>query len=103
MNRGNRRWVLFSIISTLIASAALAAPKHKVLTRSQHKHGESTQHCDQTLKKAEPSLQAIVAIDSTHRNTRNTLLAFETTMADFEDAMGHLTFMKYVSVDQALR
>lgn len=70
--------------------------------RAHYQAGDVTKLCDQAIQKAETRLTAIAAIPKENQTIDNTLLAFESTLADFADDSSPLTFMGYVSTDAAV-
>ncbi|MGZ5279879.1 MAG: M3 family metallopeptidase, partial [Pseudobdellovibrionaceae bacterium] len=68
---------------------------------SQYTPGQVTLLCDQVIAKVETRLTEIAARKNEDRNIDNTLMAFESAMADLNDETSPLTFMGYVSMDEA--
>jgi len=68
---------------------------------SQYTPGQVTILCDQAIAKVETRLTAIADRKSEDRTVDNTLMAFELAMADLNDETSPLTFMGYVSMDEA--
>lgn len=73
----------------------LAAAK---LIRSDYAKGEVTTLCDEAISTVQQKLNAIAAIPADQRSI-DTLLNFETALAEFGDSTNGLTFMGYVSKD----
>jgi thimet oligopeptidase len=69
------------------------------LIRSDFAKGEVTQLCDAAIASTTAKLNSIAQIPVGQRTTDNTLLAFESTTADFSEDSGPLTFMAYVHTD----
>jgi thimet oligopeptidase len=85
---------------TLTATQRLASG---AIIRSDYAPNEITTLCNAAVKKAAQSLDAIAQVKADTATVQNTLLAFETTLADFGDETNGLTFMGYVSTDENLR
>ena len=73
------------------------------LIRSDYAANEITKLCDAAIAKISQRLDAIAALKPEQRTLDNTLLAYENASADFSDETGNLTFMNYVSTNDALR
>lgn len=69
--------------------------------RAHYKAGEITTLCDQLLMQTEAKLTEIASLSKDKQTIQNTLLAFENTIADLNDQSSQLTFMGYVSTDEA--
>jgi thimet oligopeptidase len=69
---------------------------------SKYTPGQVTELCGQAVAKAEERLTTIANLPAGERTVDNTLMAFETTMADLSDETSPLTFMGYVSTDEAV-
>jgi thimet oligopeptidase len=79
-------------------SCSLVASKEPV--RSHFAEGEVTALCDAAIAKVEQRLGSIAAIDKDAATVDNTLLAFESALADFSDETSILTFQGYVSTNE---
>ena len=69
---------------------------------SHYAPGQVTELCDKAIAKAEKSLAEIANRTDKDRNLDNTLMAFENATADLSDETTPLTFMGYVSTDEAV-
>jgi thimet oligopeptidase len=86
---------------SLIAQPSLPTPESAArLIRSDYKKGELTELCSASIASARARLAEISSIDLKVATFDNTVLAFESTIADLSDATNALTFMKYVSTDK---
>lgn len=72
------------------------------LIRSQYKPGELISLCKKAIQDATLSLDAIGRLEPKDRTIDHTLLAAEKVVADLNDAAQPMTFMGYVSTDQAI-
>lgn len=72
------------------------------LIKSDFKPNEVTELCDAAIKKADDRLNAIGKLEAKDRKIDNSLLALEETLADLSDDTAPLTFMGYVSTDEAI-
>jgi thimet oligopeptidase len=70
--------------------------------RSDYAEGEVTQLCQAAIERAGQRLDAVVAVPAAARTIDNTLLAFETALADFSDETLPLTFMGYTSMREKI-
>ncbi len=70
--------------------------------RNTYLPGEITALCDAAVSAATAALDRIAALLPGERTTDNTLLAFETAMADFSDSTLPLTLMGYVYPDHSV-
>ncbi|MBC7742388.1 MAG: Zn-dependent oligopeptidase [Bdellovibrionaceae bacterium] len=68
--------------------------------RSAYKIGEVAMLCDKAIARVDTRLQEIVATPEKIQSIDNTLIAFETAMADFSDEVTPLTFTGYTSTDE---
>ncbi len=82
------------------SSPAPAAPT--ALIRADYQPGEITRLAGEARDQANASLTAIAALPPGKRTFENTVLAFETSMADYSDAVTPLTFMGYVHPDPVI-
>lgn len=73
-----------------------------VTIRSDYKTGQLTDLCKAGVEQARQTLDAIAAVPEAQRNIENTLLALENTTAVLSDTTTPLTFMGYVSSDEAV-
>ncbi len=73
--------------------------------RYQYKKGELTSLCDQAIAKAKLQMDEVAktGADPKTKNFDSTMLKMEGDLADFNDTANPLTFMGYVSQDEALR
>lgn len=78
------------------------APTNSELIRFTYKDGELTALCKEAIRTAVSDLDKIVKLDPASRNVENTLLAFERTICDLNDAVQPMTFMGYVSTNTAI-
>jgi thimet oligopeptidase len=69
---------------------------------SHYAPGQVTELCDKAIAKAERSLAEISNRVDKDRSIENTLMAFENATADLNDETSPLTFMGYVSTDEAV-
>lgn len=83
-----------------VINAALRAEAK--LIRSDYKPGELTELCNTSIKNTKQALDQVAAIPAEQRTIDNTLLALEKISADFTDEVSPLTFMGYVSTDEAI-
>ena len=74
-----------------------------ILLRSDYEAGEVTRLCDEAITDTKARVDAIATRAASERTTDNTLLGFEVATADFGDVTNPLTFMKYVSTNEAMR
>jgi Zn-dependent oligopeptidase len=72
------------------------------LIKSDYKAGELTTLCDASIAKVQKRLDAIGTLKTEEATLDNTLLALEEALADFNDEVQPLTFMGYVSKDEAI-
>ena len=72
------------------------------LIRSDYKAEEVTTLCRAGIEHARQSLDAIAAVPEAQRTIENTLLALENATAELSDTTSPLTFMGYVSTDEAI-
>lgn len=72
------------------------------LIRSDYQPGEITRLAAEAREEANASLVAIVMLPADKRTFDNTVLAFETALADYSDAVTPLTFMGYVHPDPVI-
>lgn len=90
----------------LLAASSFAADKPVELTaeliRSDYAAGEVTRLCEAAIHKAKGRYDAVAAVAPAARNIENTLLALETTGADFSDEIAPLTFMSSVSTNEGV-
>jgi thimet oligopeptidase len=70
--------------------------------RHQYQIGEVASLCEKAIAHTEERLASIAAISKNQQTIDNTLMAFEQVMADFSDQSSALTFMGYVSTDEAI-
>jgi thimet oligopeptidase len=77
-----------------------AAPP--TLIRADYQPGEITKLAGEARDQANASFVAIATRPAGQRTFDNTVLAFETAMADYSDAVTPLTFMGYVHPDPAI-
>ena len=70
--------------------------------RNTYRPGEITALCDAAVSAATAALDRIAALLPGERTIDNTLLAFETAMADFSDSTLPLTLMGYVYPDHSV-
>ena len=68
--------------------------------RSDYTPGQVTELCAAAIAKADTKLNEIAAQKKSEQSIDNTLMKFETVMADLNDEAGPLTFMGYVSTDE---
>jgi thimet oligopeptidase len=69
---------------------------------SHYAPGQITELCDKAIAKSEKSLAEISDRVDKDRSIENTLMAFENATADLNDETSPLTFMGYVSTDEAV-
>jgi thimet oligopeptidase len=67
--------------------------------RSHYQAGEVTALCEAAIDKAQKALTAIASLPEGADTLDKTLMAFETTLADFNDAVMPLTFTGYTATD----
>lgn len=67
------------------------------LVRSDYAKGELAQMCSEAIARAKSRVTSIISTKEAERTFDNTMLEYETAMADFSDEVSSLTFMKYVS------
>ncbi len=70
--------------------------------RSNYAPGELTRLCDASIKSTTEKLDQIAKTPQSERTLKNTLLQFEKVTSDFNDSVTPLTFMGYVSTDEAI-
>src|SRR5687768_15873592 len=93
-----------TLASLLFSTAVLAAPNAPTdLIRSDYKPGEITTLCKAAIEKAGTRLKAVGELTPATSNIDTALLTFETALADLNDDVNGLTFMGYVSTNEALR
>jgi thimet oligopeptidase len=86
----------------IVSKDVVAPASEPRLIKSDYKPGELTTLCDAAIAKVQSRLDAIGSLKSEAATLDNTLLAFENAMADFSDESTPLTFMGYVSTDEAV-
>lgn len=69
---------------------------------SQFKPGEVSSLCDSSIAKVSERLNVIESRQKEKQTVENTLMAFETAMADLADEATPLTFMGYVSTNEKI-
>ena len=70
--------------------------------QTRYSTGEITRINDLAEEDATASLNAIAAIPPGQRTVENTLLAYDRTLSNYNDAVGPLTLMRYVYPDPAI-
>lgn len=92
------------LASLLFSTAVFTAPNAPTdLIRSDYERGEITTLCKAAIDKAAVRLKAVGELTPATSNIDTALLTFETALADLNDEVNGLTFMGYVSTDEALR
>ena len=93
-----------TLASLFISAAAYAVPAAPTdIIRSDYKPGEITTMCKAAIDKADVRLKAVGDLTPVTSTIDNALLSFETILADLNDDVNGLTFMGYVSTNEALR
>lgn len=80
--------------------AKIQLPEGVRLIRSDYAKDEVTQLCDAAIAKADARLNAIGKLTPATATVDNSLLSFESTLADLNDEAQPLTFMGYVSTNE---
>lgn len=82
----------------LVVVSSKPTPNSAVkLIRSDYEKGEVSRRCQELIDSTKAQVAQLVAIKDADRTFDNTMLAFESIMAEFTDGVSPLTFMKYVS------
>ena len=71
--------------------------------RSHYQPTEVTTLCEAAIKKCQKELDTIASRPTTERTIDNTLMAYETSLAEFGDAVWPLAFTGYTATDEAVR
>jgi thimet oligopeptidase len=106
----NKKWIVTTLV-TFNSLLILGAPGHAAadplisapLIRSDFQKGELTGLCQKAMESVRGKIDAIASIAPQAQNFDNTVLALESTLADFTDATTPLTFMGYVSKSAVIR
>lgn len=69
--------------------------------KAHYKTGEVTALCDQAVLQTEAKLTEIASLSKDKQTIKNTILAFENAIAELNDQTSPLTFMGYVSTNEA--
>ena len=99
--------VLFVTISGCVQEGAAPEPASApaapaALIRADYQPGEITKLAGAAQEQANASLTAIAALPPEKRTFENTVLAFDTAMTDYSDAIYPLIFMGYIHPDKEI-
>jgi thimet oligopeptidase len=84
-----------------VGTASAPRPDHELL--HTFKKGAISKFCDAAIERSSEGIESIVSLPADKRNIDTTLLALERLMADMEESINPLIFMKEVNLDPAIR
>ncbi len=101
--------VLVLFFFALLQSACSSGPRpvgaatgREALIRSDYAPGELAASCASLIQQADEELKRIEAIPADQRNFDGIAIRMENALADFNDRVSPLTFMKYVSTNETV-
>ncbi|MBI2070154.1 MAG: Zn-dependent oligopeptidase [Elusimicrobia bacterium] len=92
-------------VAVLLSLAAIlqAAVSSSDLLNFELKPDQIKTACAQAKERSDAGLKTLAGVGADKRSFDNTVLAFESTLQDYVDAINGPTFLKYVSTDKTVR